>query len=255
MTSSRTLKSERALILDLDFTLLHLEYVPGSIEVPGRTRSAYIAPQTVAILRELQAKFDIVIATARSLDGTRWVVDGLQGCGVKVAALVLEDGARLGAPDDLRAFEPELDVEIWRAQIEAERDDGPEFEWQFDFESCLVARCQDSMESEITCRKWLDFAPATRVKPRFFRDGRKVYALPARADKWSALQRLLGEKATGAAGVGDGENDLVWLPQVACPATFARAKPALIEAVRAKNGFVAELDGHKGIAEILRRWI
>ncbi len=245
----------RALILDLDFTLLHLEFVPGSIEVPGRTRSAWVAPRTVEILRDLQAKFDLVLATARSHDGTKWVVDGLQSRGVEVAALVLEDGARLGAPGDLGAFEAGLDLETWRAKLQKASEGGPHFEWQFDFENCLVARCENADESEILRAKWQNVERGAGATLRFFRDGRKVYALAADANKWSALQRLLGEKARLAAGVGDGENDLVWLPRVASPATFARAKAALVEAVRAKNGFISDLDGHQGIAEILTRWL
>lgn len=87
---------------------------------------------------------------------------------------------------------------------------------------------------------------------RVFRDGRKVYILPQSANKWNALQKLLGDQAPLAAGVGDGANDLVWLPRVAFPATFARANAELIEAVQTRGGFVCQSDGHEGIAEILR---
>jgi hydroxymethylpyrimidine pyrophosphatase-like HAD family hydrolase len=250
-----TFPSRRALILDLDFTLLHLEFIPDPIEVPGRTRSAYIAPQTVDILRDLQAKFDLVLATARSLDGTDWVVNGLKNRGVEVAALVLEDGARLGAPNDLRAFDADFEVAKWRARLETSNANESSFEWQFDFENCLVARCENGEIGEVLLQKWAENWSAASHNARFFRDGRKVYALPARADKWSALQLLLGEKASEAAGVGDGANDLVWLPRVATPATFARAKPVLVEAVRARGGMVCESDGHDGIAQILRGFL
>lgn len=248
----------RALVLDLDFTLVHLESVAGAIEVPGRTRSAWVAPRTVELLGQLQAKFELILATARSFDGTQWVVDGLRNRDVEVAALVLEDGARLGAPGDLRAFEPDFDLNFWRARLEKWSESGPGFEWQRDFENCLVARCENGEMSEITLRNWERAAGEvgqTSGAARFFRDGRKVYALPARADKWSALQQLLGDCAHAAAGVGDGENDLVWLPRVASPATFADAKPRLVEALRQQDGFVSRRTGHQGIAEILERWI
>lgn len=244
----------RALILDLDFTLLHLEFVADSIEVPGRTRSAWIAPRTTELLGELQRQFELVLATARSLDGTNWVVDGLRSRGVFVDALVLEDGARLGKPHDLRAFEPDFNVELWRSRFDQTRSTEIPFEWQFDFENCLVARCEDAHASEELLHHWARDWVGEREFVRFYRDGRKVYALPARARKWSALQRLLGERATGAAGVGDGENDLVWLPRVEFPATFARANAALVDAVRARGGFVSDLDSHAGIAEILQRF-
>lgn len=244
----------RALILDLDFTVLHLEAVPDSIEVPGRTRSAWIAPRTVEILGDLQAIFDIVLATARSWDGTKWVVDGLQSRGVEVTALILEDGARLGTSNNLRAFERSLDMASWRKEFECFRMRGPEFEWQLDFENCFVARCENGETGERLRELWeSEWSGSDQL--RFFRDGRKVYALPAGANKWSALRQMLGENALLAAGVGDGANDLVWLPQIAFPATFARANPFLVEAVRAKGGYITILDGHKGIADILERWL
>jgi hydroxymethylpyrimidine pyrophosphatase-like HAD family hydrolase len=244
----------RSLILDLDFTLLHLEFVPDSIEVPGRTRSAWIAPTTVEILHQLQEKFSIVLATARSWDGTKWVVDGLKQHGVAVAALVLEDGARLGKENKLTSFEPDFDVEKWRAKFDIDEMKVTSFEWQLDFESCLVARCENGDKGEVLRQTW-EQAWSHSSGVRFFRDGRKVYVLPAEAGKWTALQRLLGDEAELAAGVGDGDNDIVWLPNVALPATFARAKPRLVAEVRARGGYISELDSHQGIADILRRWL
>ena len=241
----------RPLILDLDFTLIHLEFVPGSIEVPGRTRSAYLAPQTVEILSELQRNFEIVLATARSRDGTRWVADGLNAHGVKVENVVIEDGARLGKIGGLIAFAPAFDAIKVRESLRVEHH-WPAFEWQLDFENCAVARCQTA---EAAAQLLVIFAGKNQLKqwnPRFYRDGRKVYILPRDADKWSALQRLLGARASRAAGVGDGKNDLVWLPNVALPATFSDANAALVEAVRARRGCIGAVGGHAAICDILR---
>ena len=238
------------LILDIDFTLIHLEYVPGAVEVPGRTRSAWLAPQTVETLGELQAKFEIILATARSWDGTHWVADGLKERDVRVESVVIEDGARLGKIGELEAFAPEFDASQMREDLRVGHD-WPMFEWQLDFENCAVARCENSgkaadlmaiFAAQTALRKW---------NPRFYRDGRKVYILPRAADKWSALQRLLGERANKAAGVGDGENDLVWLPNIAFPATFIDASPALIEAVRARRGCIGAARGHEAICDVL----
>ena len=190
---------KRPLILDIDFTLIHLETVPGSIEVPGRTRSAYLAPQTVDILRELQTSYEIVLATARSWGGTRWVADGLNQSGVKVENFVIEDGARLGKIGNLKAFVPDFDAEQVREILEIQKS-WPAFEWQLDFENCAVARCEthDSaaqlltiFERHETLQKW---------HARFTRDGRKVYILPREADKWSALQTLTGRARKSSGG-------------------------------------------------------
>ena len=241
---------KRALILDLDFTLIHLEFLADSIEIPGRTRSAWLAPQTIELLRQLQTKFDLVLATARSWDGTRWVSDGLKARGVLVTADVIEDGALWGEIGALQAMDTTFDVASWRVKIEACRvENWPLWEWQNDFQACLVARCADR---ENAAQLMEIFAGEIEPGLRLFRDGRKVYLLPKTADKWSALQKLLGEKAQHAAGVGDGDNDLCWLSQIAFPATFARAKTPLREAVAQKSGFITQKDGHDGIADILR---
>ncbi len=238
------------LVLDIDFTLIHLEYVPNSIEVPGRTRSAWLAPQTIEALGELQANFEIVLATARSWDGTHWVYDGLNERGVRVENVVIEDGARLGKIGELEAFAPEFDAAQVRENLRVDYD-WPAFDWQLDFENCAVARCETT---ELAVQLMAIFASQTvlnKWNPRFYRDSRKVYILPREADKWSALQRLLGERASEAAGVGDGENDLVWLPNIAFPATFTDASSALIEAVRARRGCIGAARGHAAIREVL----
>ncbi|RYX82829.1 hypothetical protein EON83_17855 [bacterium] len=243
--------NRRPLILDLDFTLLHLEYMPGALEVPGRTRSAWIAPKTIELLAALQTHYAIIVATARSWDGTHWVSDGLALRGVIVSGVVLEDGALLGQVGEVGPYDSSFDVTTLRARVEADRtEEWPAFEWQFDFKACLVARCETRDEaakiSDIFTHLY-----ATDSDYRVYRDGRKTYILPRTADKWSALQRLLGDKANQAAGIGDGINDVVWLPRVAYPSTFSRAEARLVEAVQQRGGYISSLDGHEGIADIL----
>ncbi len=242
------------LILDIDFTLIHLEYVSGSIEVPGRTRSAYLVPRTIEVLGELQARFDIVLATARSWDGTHWVCEGLKARGVNVESVVIEDGARLGRFGELRAFDADFDVTKIRESLVTQAS-WPTFEWQLDFQNCAVARCENQEGAAQLMDIFAEKDDLQKWRPRFYRDGRKVYILPERADKWSALQQLLGERAAQAAGVGDGANDLVWLPNVVYPATFNDADAALIEAVRARPGCIGGARGHQAIKQILRDFL
>ena len=239
---------KRPLVLDIDFTLVHLEHVPGAIEVPGRTRSAWLAPQTVEALGELQDSHELTLATARSWDGARWVVDGLKQRGVAVESVVIEDGARLGYVGDLRAFDAKFDAMLVRQSA----GDEAQFEWQLDFESCAVARCETPDKAAQMMAIFQGQRALQRWSARFYCDGRKVYVLPREANKWSALQRLLRARAESAAGVGDGENDLIWLPKVAHPATFSDASPNLVEAVRARGGIIGETRGHESICQILR---
>ncbi len=246
------MQPRRALVLDLDYTLLHLESAPGAIEVPGRTRSAYLAAETAEALSGLRERHDLFLATARSWHGTRPVVEGLARRGVTVAGVVLEDGALLGPPGKYRPLEPGRDWKGLRRALGAALPDLP-FSWQEDFEACLVARAETPAEAQMLLT--LLGGEALRLDPtlRSFRDGRKVYLTGAGADKWTALEALLGERAAGAVGIGDGANDACWLCRVATPCTFAGAAPELVSLVGDAGGLVSEEPGHAGIAGLLRR--
>lgn len=243
----------RPLILDLDFTLLHLEWRPDSLEVPGRTRSAWIAPQTVALLQALQRQFSLVLATARSWGGTRWVWDGLAERGVNVSAGVIEDGALCGRSDDWQKMDATFDAEALRARVTAQKSaQWPVFAWQDDFRACLVARCEDADEAEQLLEVFAIECAWSAADLRFYRDGRKVYLLPRAADKWSALRQLLGERAREAAGIGDGLNDLIWLAQVQSPYTLTGAVLPVVNLVRERGGYVSPQRGHDGICDVLQ---
>ncbi len=247
------MKPRRALVLDLDYTLLHLESAPGAIEVPGRTRSAYLAAETAEALSDLRERHDLFLATARSWQGTKPVVEGLARRGAAVSGVVLEDGALLGPPGRQRPLEPGRDWEGLRRALEGAAPQVPPFSWQEDFEACLVARAETPAEAETLLA--LLGGEALRLDPtlRSFRDGRKVYLTGAAADKWTALEALLGERAAGAVGIGDGANDACWLCRVATPCTFAGAAPELVSLVGDAGGLVSEEPGHAGIAGLLRR--
>jgi hydroxymethylpyrimidine pyrophosphatase-like HAD family hydrolase len=126
------------------------------------------------------------------------------------------------------------------------------FSWQEDFEACLVARSETPAEAE-TLLAGLG-GEALRLDPtlRCFRDGRKVYVTGAGADKWTALVALLGDRAEGAVGIGDGANDVCWLGRVATPCTLAGVTPDLVALVRERGGLVSDDAGHAGILGLLR---
>ena len=245
------MQPRRALVLDLDYTLLHLEAAAGAIEVPGRTRSAYLAAETAEALRDLQEWYDVFLATARSWHGTRPVVEGLALRGANVNGVVLEDGALLGPPGEHRPLEPQRDWDGLRRALGAALPNLP-FSWQEDFEACLVARSQTPAEAETLLARL--GGEALRLDPtlRCFRDGRKVYVAGAGADKWTALVTLLGERAEGAVGIGDGVNDVCWLGRMTTPCTFAGVTPDLVRLVRERGGLVSEDAGHAGILGLLR---
>lgn len=243
----------RALVLDLDYTLLHLERLPGAIEVPGRTRSAYLAADTASALADLSDRYEIFLATARSWHGTEPVVEGLARHGVAVSGVVLEDGALLGPPGDHRPMEPGRSWSSLRTALEGAAGGLPGFSWQEDFVACLVARAASTEEAAPLLAALRPAALALDPTLRLFRDGRKVYVTGREADKWTALSALLGGRAAEAAGIGDGANDACWLSRVARPCTFAGAAPEVVELVENASGPVAADWGHAGIADLLRR--
>jgi hydroxymethylpyrimidine pyrophosphatase-like HAD family hydrolase len=247
------MKQRRALILDLDFTLLHLEPVPGAIEVPGRTRSAFISPATVGALIDVLPRFDLFLATARSWHGTKPVVLELTARGVEVSGVVLEDGGLLGLPVELRPLEPQRDWKNLRVAFEqAFPPECPPFKWQEDFQTCLVARVATSEEAERLQASFAERAKQVDSTLRCFRNGRKVYGAGALANKWKALEIILGRRAVEAVGIGDDLNDLCWLAEVALPCTLNGASPEVVSLVANAGGVVSETAGHEGICELLR---
>ncbi|CAA9453563.1 MAG: hypothetical protein AVDCRST_MAG14-1253 [uncultured Rubrobacteraceae bacterium] len=243
----------RALVLDLDYTLLHLEALPDAIEVPGRTRSAYLAPATAEALADLSNRHDIVLATARSWHGTEPVVAGLTRRGVPVSGVVLEDGALLGPPAEYRPLDPGRSWQELQTKLEEMAPNLPPFTWQEDFEACLVARTETPGEAATLLPLLEEAALRLDATLRLFRDGRKVYVTGKEADKWTALVALLGERAAGAVGIGDGVNDMCWLSRVATPCTLTGAAPAVVSLVREAGGSVSEAPGHEGIWSLLKR--
>lgn len=244
----------RPLILDLDGTLLHVDTAPGSIVVPGRTRPSYLSGATLAALGALSDRFDVVLATARSSQGTRPVLDGLAQQGIRVAGVVLEDGGLFGPPEAGRPLETHRRWDVLRAAIDRACDPSwPEFEWQMDYTACLVARTTDAATATSLAPPLLRRAALLEPFLRSFRDGRKVYLAGSRSDKWNALQALLGDRAAAAVGIGDGANDLCWLSRVAFPCSLAGGDPEVARAVIAGGGILSLRSGHEGVAELLAR--
>lgn len=243
----------RALVLDLDYTLLHLEALPGAVEVPGRTRSAYLAAATAEAMADLSDGHEVFLATARSWHGTEPVVAGLDRHAVPVSGVVLEDGALFGPPGKYRPLEPGRSWDLLRAKLEAAAGKLPPFSWQEDFEACLVARSTTPTEAEALLTQLRSVARELDPTLRLFRDGRKVYVTGAGSNKWTALVALLGDRAEGAVGVGDGANDACWLSRVASPCTFAGAAPEVVTLVGKAGGLVAQEWSHDGIGDLLRR--
>ncbi|HEY9765033.1 MAG TPA: hypothetical protein V6C82_01655, partial [Chroococcales cyanobacterium] len=231
-------------------TLLHTDEAPDSILVPGRTRPSFLSGETAKILFDIALFLDIVLATGRSLQGTKEVIEGLRERHVPIFGVVLEDGALYGKPEGQIPLEPRRNWGFLREALEGAS--LTNFLWQEDFTACLVARCEKREDAMIL--EPLLFEAAKKIEPalRCHRDGRKVYLSGETSDKWTALQKLLGAAAASSAGIGDGLNDLCWLSKIKLPCTLQGSEKKVIEEVIANNGQLSQLAGHAGIAELLR---
>lgn len=252
------MSNRRLLVLDIDGTLLHTAPIEGGIVVSGRTRPAYFAPRTVEMLALLGQHSSIVLATGRSWGSVHAAVEMLQQRSVTIVGVCVENGARnarvmpAGTPGAWNVLEPHRDWERLRQLLDADGDPAcPPFEWQHDFESCLVARA-DTREWAAQLQVAL-LVRAARYEPELqcFCDGRKVFLIGESVNKWRSLQTLTGCQAADCFGVGDGLNDLCWLEQVALPCTLRGSYPQVIEAVQRAGGIVSSQEGHAGIAEVL----
>lgn len=240
------------LILDLDGTLLHTEFSPDAVAIPGRTRNSYLAISTITALARLSRRFRVVLATGRSMAAANPITCAMKERNVIIGGLVLEDGALVGSENGLVPLRPGGDLEAMRTTVDSARtNDWPAFEWQWDFHACLVARAAGADESGALAGLISGAALSIFPDLRCARDGRKVYLMHRLTHKWAGLKALLGEDAARSVGVGDGCNDLCWLSMIADPITLAGAAPEVMAAVNAAGGWISPLDQHAGILHIL----
>ena len=77
-----------------------------------------------------------------------------------------------------------------------------------------------------------------------------------RATKWSGVAQvfeLLGVDARGAVGLGDGENDVVWMERIGTPVAMGNARPEALAAARFVAGDFAEEGAAVFLEEVLRQ--
>jgi Cof subfamily protein (haloacid dehalogenase superfamily) len=96
-----------------------------------------------------------------------------------------------------------------------------------------------------------------RLTPRATRSMDHIWELSdERATKWSGIAQvfeLLGIDATGAVGLGDGENDVVWMQRIGTPVAMGNARPEAIAAARFVAGDFAEEGAAVFLEEVLRQ--
>lgn len=243
----------RHLILDLDGTILHPEWQPTAVEVPGRTRSTFLSLAVRDALLGLTSLFRVIIATGRSWAATEAVHNALVFHGIPVAGVVVEEGALVGVPGHFRRLpnEERNAVALTAAREVLDGPSLPESELQHDFQACVVARTEDRETARVLAKELRARIARNGRGLRCHRDGRKVYLLESGVNKWTGLERLLGPAAQRATGIGDGPNDVCWLSRIDLPCAPRGAVPEVLDAVASARGLISSQDGHAGIRQLL----
>ncbi len=105
----------------------------------------------------------------------------------------------------------------------------------------------------------MDAAAGTirRLTPRATRSMDEIWELSdSRATKWSGIAvvfGLLGVDPTGAVGLGDGENDVVWMKRIGTPVAMGNSRPEAISAAQLVAGHAAEEGAAVFLEEVLRQ--
>lgn len=232
------------IILDLDGTLLFAEERPNALMVPGRRRNSYMATETIELLKIIQVRRQIVLATGRSRASVVAIIEDLRAAGVRISGSTAENGGIWIDESGIAVFFTEREW-IRRAKRIEEHMAGM---IQNEFESCvaLLKPDQPALDrlDELTSQWGLEH--------RRLRDGNKLFILAPGIDKKHALELMLGGEAlNGAWGAGNDLNDLDWMREVEWSAAPACARDELLHSINEKQGMISVQRGHAGIAEIL----
>jgi hydroxymethylpyrimidine pyrophosphatase-like HAD family hydrolase len=96
-----------------------------------------------------------------------------------------------------------------------------------------------------------------RLTPRATRSMDHIWELSdERATKWSGVAEvfdMLGIDPKGAVGLGDGENDVVWMERIGMPVAMGNGRPEAKAAARFVAGDFAEEGAAVFLEEVLRQ--
>ncbi len=232
------------LIMDLDGTLLFGEERPGAFMVPGRRRHSYMARETIELLRQIQEKRHIVLATGRSRLSALFIINGLREQGLVIHGAAAENGGIwIDSRDECECF---VDL-AWIDHAKMIETSLPEL-IQAEFESC-VALLNPQASDLIALDNTIE---GLALEHRRLKDGNKLFILALEVDKKHALERVLGYASLHSAwGIGNDLNDLDWMKEVDVSAAPACARDELLLTVKQNRGYISEQGGHAGIADIL----
>ncbi len=240
-----------------------------------------VSPRTRAVMREIEEQgVPVVVATGRTRDSVLEILEqaGLRTPGVSCNGAIVTDPV---SGRDLRR--QTMDPADVAAMVQVHEETGAAITWWttrdvfatsdafrqvllgFGAPSVTLAQPPARMPDDIVktmafgTPEEMDAAAPTirRLTPRATRSMDHIWELSdERATKWSGIAQvfeLLGVDATGAVGLGDGENDVVWMQRIGTPVAMGNARPEAIAAARFVAGDFAEEGAAVFLEEVLRQ--
>ena len=240
-----------------------------------------VSPRTRAVMREIEEQgVPVVVATGRTRGS---VLDILEQTGLRTPGISC-NGAIVTDPVSGRDLRKQtMDPADVAAMVQVHEETGAAITWwtaddvfatSDAFRQVLLgfgapsvtltpppARMPDDIVKTMAfgTPEEMDAAAPTirRLTPRATRSMDHIWELSdERATKWSGIAQvfeLLGIDATGAVGLGDGENDVVWMQRIGTPVAMGNARPEAIAAARFVAGDFAEEGAAVFLEEVLRQ--
>lgn len=234
-----------------------------------------VSPRTRTVMREIEEQgVPVVVATGRTRNSVLEILEqtGLRTPGISCNGAIVTDPV---SGEDLRTLT--MDPAEVEAMVQVHVETGAAITWwtpdevfatSEDFRQVLLnfgapavtlaqppARMPDDVVKTMAfgTPEEMDAAAPTirRLTPRATRSMDEIWELSdERATKWTGVAQvfeLIGVDAAGAVGMGDGENDVVWMERIGFPVAMGNARPEAIAAAR----YVAGDFAHEGAAEFL----
>lgn len=253
------------------------------LDVDGTIAGAddQVSPRTRAVMRDIEDHgVPVVVATGRSRAS---VLEILRQAGLRTPGVSC-NGALVTDPVSGRDLRMQAMVaDDVTAMVRVHEETGAAFTWwttrgifatSEDFREVLLAfgapevtlarppaRMPDDVVKTMVFGTPAEMDAAAeaihRLTPRATRSMDGIWELSdSRATKWSGIAvvfDLLGVDPAGAVGLGDGENDVVWMERIGTPVAMGNSRPEAISAARFVAGHHAEEGAAVFLEEVLRQ--
>ena len=227
--------SKKAIITDLDGTLLHPE--PAEYAVQGQSVCQYISRKTVEWLTEISRKIPVIIATGRNARSVSRLTDQLKH--ITFSGFVLENGMIARS----KLFEAGLPADRWTMLYQR----FPGWKRLKNYESCLAMIAPASVndpKAEAGARLNNNLKSL-----HIYREGQKIFVYPRLPGKFAGIRTLNFEPYIV---LGDEINDMDMLWAGEYPGTIASACKEVLRYVHTSGGYCSRFSSHAGTEDLLK---